>query len=165
MRYFTLAAAFSLLLLAGCDSVSDTIQNGFNAGAPHSRTYHGQGQDLSAAVVLALKRLDFTVTNPTGGGDHIEASGHIQHAEGPSDSRQLLADVKLVGAGPGETEVQILLTEQSDDGTTTGRSEKPVKNSGFYATLFDTIKTVLAETYSPASGPTGTPPPPHSGRD
>ncbi|HVU17443.1 MAG TPA: hypothetical protein VHD32_10985 [Candidatus Didemnitutus sp.] len=164
MRTFTLVAAISVLLLAGCDSVSDSIQNGFSGNAAHSRTYHGQAQDLSAAVVLAMKRLDFNVTSPGGAGDHIEASGRIQHSDGLSGSRQLIADVKLVGAGPGETEVQILLTEQSDDGTATGRSEKPVKDSGLYGTFFDTIKQVLAETYSPTAAPTETAPP-HQGRD
>ncbi|HEY4299319.1 MAG TPA: hypothetical protein VGM73_00505 [Candidatus Didemnitutus sp.] len=164
MRIPSLLAAIAALLLAGCDSVSDTIHSGFNSTAPHSRTFHGEGGEVSAAVILALKRLDFTVTSPGGGSDHIEASGHIQQTGGLSGSRQLLADVRLLGAGPGETEVQLLLSEQSDDGTPTGRMEKPLKDSGIYGTFFDTIKQVLSETYSPAATPTQTPAP-HTGRE
>jgi hypothetical protein len=164
MRIPCLLAAVAALLLAGCESVSDSIHSEFNAGAPHSRTYHGEGGEVSAAVILALKRLDFTVTSPGGGSDHIEASGHIQQSGGLSGSRQLVADVRLLGAGPGETEVQLLLTEQSDDGTPTGRMEKPLKDSGLYATFFDTIKQVLGETYSPTAAPNQTPAP-HTGRE
>ena len=163
MRIVSLTLAVAALALAGCDSVTDSIQSRLSSSPSHSRVFHGTAQSVSSAVVLAFKRLDFDVSSPNDASDQIEASGHIQQSEGVSGSRQMVADVRLQDAGPGEVEVQVVLKEQTDDGTPTGRSEKVLRQHGFYNTLFDTIGQVLTETYAPAASPE--PAPPHSGRE
>ena len=141
------------LALAACDSVTERVQERFSPVAAKTRTFRGDQSMLASAVVLAFKRLDFTVNSSGDNGGLIEASGRISRSAALGDSRQLVAEVRLMDAVPGQTEVQVLLKEQVEGSSPGGSSEQPLREHGFYDTFFDTVKQVLTEEASPQAPP------------
>ena len=147
-RTFLLLTIGTILILAGCDSIAERVEDRFGSVSPKSEIFVGDQAAVGAAVLSAFKRLDFTVNSSREGGA-IEASSAIRRSEALGDSRQLVATVRLLDAGPGKTEVQILLTEQVEGSTPAGGGEQPQREHGFYGTFFSTVRQVLTEERTP----------------
>jgi hypothetical protein len=145
MRLLTSILLLAALAVAGCDSVSERVQERFGAVAPKTRDYAGGEGALRAAVVLTFKRLDFTVNRTSDNVGEIEASSGIRHSDALGDSRQLIAKVRLHEFGPGQTEVEMVLSEQVEDASPGGRGEQTLREHGFYGSFFDTLQHVLSE--------------------
>ena len=149
MHRTILLLALSTLFVAGCDSIAERVEDRFGSVTPKSEVFNGDQASVGAAVLATFKRLDFTVNRSLDNAGTIEASGHIRRSEALGDSRQLVAEVRLLDAGPGRTEVQILLTEQVEGSTPAGGGEQPLREHGFYGTFFSTMRQVLAEERTP----------------
>jgi hypothetical protein len=145
MRILSTVLILSLLSLAGCESISERVGERFSTVPPKTRVYAGEAPAVEAAVKLAFQRLDFGVNRSSDSLTRIEASGRIRHNEALGDSRQLVAEVNLKDVGPGQTEVQILLSEEVEDPARTASGVQALREHGFYETFFDTLQQVLTE--------------------
>lgn len=125
--------------------MTERVQERFSRVPPRTQVFAGDVATLSAAVQLTFKRLDFSVNGPTGDFARLEASSRIHHSQALGDDRQLVAAVHLQDAGPGQVEVQILLSEEVEGASAGGGSEQALREHGFYGTFFETLQQVLAE--------------------
>jgi len=135
-RLFLLVAA---LLLTGCESVTDR----FSAVPPRVQVFNGDRTAVSAAAAQAFKRLDFRVTRAKS--VDIEAVSRIHTSEAFADSRQLTVRLHLNDAGPGKTEVELILTEQVQSQSMGGTRQQVQREHGFFQLYFATLQQVLDE--------------------
>jgi hypothetical protein len=151
MRILPNILLLAIMALAGCESMSDRVEERFRTVPPKVQVFAGNERTVRAAVQLAFKRLDFDVSSSTGGGEAIEASGRIRHSQALGDSRQLVATVHLQELGPAQTEVRILLSEEVEENAAGGSSEQALREHGFYGTFFDTVQQILAGQAEPST--------------
>ncbi len=141
----TLLALAGLSLLTGCENVTENVRERFEPVPPKIRQFNADTRQVSQAVVVAFKRLEFSLTGPAGASE-IEAASPIHTNETLRESRQLVARVRLHDAGVGRTDVELLLSEQVTESSATGGSgERALREHGFYTTFFDTVQQVLQE--------------------
>ncbi|MBI2517895.1 MAG: hypothetical protein HYV95_13405 [Opitutae bacterium] len=145
MRSFVSLLVLSGLLLAGCESMTERVQERFAAVAPKVRDFDGEQRTVYYAAQLAFKRLDFVLTSSSLGSAHIEAGSRIHTSEAFGDSRQLVAQVHLSEVAPGRTEVALTLQEQVENASLGGPSQQPLREHAFFETYFATLEAVLLE--------------------
>lgn len=145
MRFIASLLILSGVLLAGCESMTERVQERFAAVAPKTREFAGEQRTVYYAAQLAFKRLDFVLTRSSLGSAHIEAGSRIHTSEAFGDSRQLLAQVHLSTVAPGRTEVAITLLEQVENASLGGPSQQAVREHAFFETYFATLQAVLQE--------------------
>lgn len=133
---------FLLLLgavLAGCESVT----NRFGPVEPKRQVFNADGPTVSAAALQAFKRLDFRASRSRGG--DIQAYSQIHTSVAFADSRQLTAKLHFNDAGPGKTEVEMIVTEQVQSQSMGGTSQQTMREHGFFQLYFATLQQVLDE--------------------
>lgn len=134
-----LVSLLALLLLSACESVTDR----FTAVDPKRQVFNGDQFAVQAAALQAFKRLDFSVTRSKA--VDLEAVSRIHTSAAFADSRQLTAKVHLNEAGPGKTEVEMVVTEQVESRSMGGTSQQTMREHGFYQLYFATVQQVLDE--------------------
>lgn len=143
MRTLASFLVLSVLLLAGCENVSDNVRDRFSPVPPKVREFDGDLRTVFTAAQLAFKRLDFILTDSSGAPSRLEASSPIDTNDALGDSRQLVADLKFHPVGEGKTEVEMRLSRQVDSGSLGGSSAQNLREHGFYETFFTTLQEVL----------------------
>ena len=143
MRSLFVGLVLAVLASAGCESVPDRMREGFSDVPAKSQVFAGAPKVVLAAAQRAFKQLDFVVTrsSPT----HLEAASRIHSSEAFGDSRQLIVNLHLSEAGPGQTEVEMTITEQVQSQSVGGTSRTSPREHGFFATYFATLQQVLQE--------------------
>jgi hypothetical protein len=132
-----------LLLLGGCESMSEGMRDRFSAVPPKVQVFAGDQDLVSAAALQAFKRLDFTVTRAKG--SDIEAVSRIHTSVAFADSRQQSVKLHLSAVGPSQTEVGVTLTEQVQSQSMGGTSQQTMRDHGFFDLYFATLQQVLDE--------------------
>lgn len=145
MRVLPLFFVLSTVLLAGCESLTERVQERFAPVPPRTREFDGDQRTVHHAVQTAFKRLDFVLTRASSGSANLEAGSRIHASEAFGDSRQLVAQVHLSEVAPGRTEVAIRLVEQVENASLGGPSQQPLREHAFYETYFATLAAVLRE--------------------
>lgn len=145
MRTLSSLLVVATLLLAGCESVTERVQERFSAVAPKTHEFDGEQHAVYYAAQIAFKRLDFVLTSSSLGAANIEAGSRIHTSEAFGDSRQLVAQVHLSTVAPGRTEVAVKLMEQVENASLGGVSQQSVREHAFFETYFATLQTVLQE--------------------
>ena len=138
----TLMLAF---LLAGCESLSTGGRGPFGSVPPKIRLFDGDLPTVSAAARQAFKRLDCVLTDVTGAPGRLEASSPISTSKSLGDSRQLVITIRLHEAGPGRTEVEMLISLQVETATLGGPTAQDMREHGFYDAFFTALQQVLQE--------------------
>ncbi len=139
-----------LLLLAGCEAVSERVRERLASIPPQTQVFEADMRAVSSGVQQALLRLDFTITRARPG--QVEASSRIRHSEAFADSRQLVAQVSWHEVAAGRTEVALQLTEEVENATLGGPSVQTLREHGFYATYFSFLQQAIADGSAPAEG-------------
>ncbi len=145
MRTITSLLFLSLLLLSGCDSMSDSVRERFSPVPPKVRQFDGDLRTVFTAAQIAFKRLDCVLTDSSGAPSHLEASSRIIRSETMRDSRQLVMTLHLHDVGAGKVEVEALVSLQVENNTLGGSSAQNQREHGFYETFFTTLQQVLQE--------------------
>lgn len=143
MRIITSLIFLSLLLLGGCESVSENMRDRFGPVPPKVRQFDGDLRTVFTAAQLAFKRLDFVLTDSSGAPAHLEASSRIITSESLGDSRQLVVTLRLHEVGAGKTEVEALVALQVENDSLGGVSSQNKREHGFYDNFFATLQEVL----------------------
>ena len=145
MRSFVSFLSLAVVLLAGCDSMSDRVRDRFSPVPPKVRQFDGDLPTVFAAAQIAFKRLDFVLTDSSGAPVALEASSRIMRSESPGDSRQLVVNLHLHQMEGKQTEVAMRLSLQMKDASLGGPSAQDQREHGFYETYFSTLQQVLQE--------------------
>ena len=134
-------------LFTGCESVTDR----FSAVPPRVQVFNAEPAAVSTAAAQAFRRLDFLVTRAKN--VDIEAVSRIHTSVAFADSRQLTVRLHLNDAGPGKTEVEMILTEEVQSQSMGGPRQQVQREHGFFQIYFATLQQVLDE--QPATRPAG----------
>ncbi|MDI1318818.1 MAG: hypothetical protein PSW75_01315 [bacterium] len=143
MKTFALLALCATALLAGCESMSDRMQDRLSAVPPKTQTFAAPQAKVAAAAQQAFKRLDFTLTHTKAG--QIEAVSRINSSAAFADARQLVAKVHLAESGPGQTDVEITLREEVTSKSFGGTHQQDMREHSFFALYFATLQQVLQD--------------------
>ncbi len=143
MKYFLPIALCAAALLAGCESMSDRIQNRISVVPPKVHTFAAPQAKVTAAAQQAFKRLDFQLTRNKPG--QIEAVSRINSSAAFANARQLVAGVRLFESGPGQTDVEITLREETSSQSFGGTGQQPMRDHSFFALYFAMVQQVLEE--------------------
>jgi hypothetical protein len=138
MNFFRVFFVFLLVaVLTGCESVTDR----FSPVEPKRQVFAGDQAAINAAANQAFKRLDFRVTRSKGA--DLEAVSRIHSSVAFADSRQLTAKVHLNEMGPGRTEVELTVIEQTQGDRVGGTTQLTMRDHGFFQLYFATLQQVL----------------------
>ena len=96
-----------------------------------------------SAAQQAFKRVDFVLTHTTMG--RLEAASAIHTSETFGNSRQLVARVAIHEAGPGKSEVELWVTEETSSKAMGGTRREPLRENGFFGLYFAMLQQVLSE--------------------
>lgn len=143
MKIIALIALGATVLLAGCESMSDRVQDRFTAVPPKTQTFAAPPARVYPAAQLAFKRLDFVLTRTRA--NQVEAVSRINSSAAFADSRQLVANVHLSESAPDQTDVEITLREEVVSNSFGGTHQQPLREHSFFALYFATLQQVLTE--------------------
>ncbi len=137
LRLLSVFAAFTALLLAGCES---TLKERFADAPPKTQEFDASSERVYGAAQDAFRRLDFQIGWKAMG--RIDAASSIHHSQALGNSRQLTAKLRFRETSPGKTEVELWLT-QDVAGDQYASYRKPLPESDFYALYFVTLQQFL----------------------
>ena len=138
MRISTLFPIMAVLL-AGCESMPD----GVAPVPPQVQVVEGSPEKVYYAAQQAFKRVDFVLTRSTMG--RLEAASAIHTSETFGNSKQLVAKVAIHEAGPGRSEVELWVTEETSSQSMGGTRREPLRENGFFGLYFAMLQQVLQE--------------------
>jgi hypothetical protein len=142
LHQITLVLA-GVFLLAGCESMSDRMQDRFTAVPPKTQTFAAAHDKVQPAAVQAFKRLGFTLTRTKP--SQLEAVSRINTSVAFADSRQMVASVHLSEVGPEQTDVEVTLREEVVSESFGGTHQQDMRDHSFFALYFSTLQQVLQE--------------------
>jgi len=129
--------------LAGCDSVGEHVRDRFSEVPPKTFVCDADERTASFAVQLAFKRLDYHLTSTAL--LHVEAASAIHTSDAFGDARQLLAQVRLIPAGPKQTELEMTLIEEVEGASVGGHAQQTLREHGFFDTYFAMVQEVIKD--------------------
>lgn len=141
MKLYCCLLLTAVACLCGCESMTERVRERFADVPPKTQVFATDVRTAYYGAQLAFKRLDFNLTRTRPG--QVEASSSIRHSEAFADSRQLVANVMLREIEAGKIEVRMRLTEQVENASLGGPSERALREHGFYETYFATLQAVL----------------------
>jgi len=129
----------AVLLFAGCESMPD----GVAPVPPQVQVVEASPELVYSAAQQAFKRVDFILTHTAMG--RLEAASAIHTSEAFGNSRQLVAKVAIHEAGPGKSEVELWVTEETSSQSMGGTRREPLRENGFFGLYFAMLQQVLSE--------------------
>ncbi len=141
LRITTLLSAIVLTLLTGCESTSFTER--LAEVPPQVQVVAGDVETVQRAAQKAFKRLNFNLVRKSA--TRIEAASAINTSQTFGDSRQIVARVRLLGSVPGETEVELSLSEEVSSTSMGGSSQRALREHSFFQIYFAMLQQVLQE--------------------
>ena len=139
MRITSFIPALSLFLLGGCESMPE----GVTPVPPHVQVVEGSPEKVYSAAQQAFRRVDFVLTHTSMG--RLEAASAIHTSETFGNSRQLVAKVAIHEAGPGKSEVELWVTEETSSQSMGGTRREPLRENGFFGLYFAMLQQVLSD--------------------
>ena len=110
---------------------------------PQVQVVEASPELVYSAAQQAFKRVDFVLTHTTMG--RLEAASAIHTSETFGNSRQLVARVAIHEAGPGKSEVELWVTEETSSQSMGGTRREPLRENGFFGLYFAMLQQVLSE--------------------
>jgi hypothetical protein len=143
LKSSSILALFAFLLfLTGCESTS--LKERFAEVPPQVQAVSGDVETVQRAAQKAFKRLNFNLVRTSA--TRIEAASAINTSETFGDSRQIVARVRLLDGMPGQTEVELSLSEEVSSASMGGSRQRGLREHSFFQTYFAMLQQVLQET-------------------
>lgn len=143
MKPLALIALCAAVLLAGCESMSDRVQDRFAAAPSHTRVFPAPLKAVYAAAQQAVKDVGLQVGRKSIGEGRIEAYAAINSGNPTQDTRQTSLEIRLAGTETGGTEVSLVVTEQTEGSFPGGVSQQPLREHSLYEIYFSALQQVL----------------------
>ena len=155
MKTFALIALCTTVLLAGCESMSERVEDRFAGVAPHIRVFPAEMKAVYAAAQQAVKNVGLQLGRKSISEGRIDAYAAINSGNPTQDARQTSLEVRLTATDGGETEVSLVVKEHTEGSFPGGVSEQPLREHSLYDMYFTALQQVLAESgaLKPAAKP------------
>ena len=148
MKTFALFCLCAAALLGGCDSMSSRVEQRFATVAPHTRNYAANRRAVYEAALVAVKNVGLLAGRTSSARGHIEAYAPIRTGDSVSDTRQTALDITVTEVGEGQTEVALLVSEETEGHFPGGVSQQALREHSLYELYYTTLQQVLLENGS-----------------
>ena len=140
---------FFLLGLAsvftGCNSLSERMAERFDPAPPQTRVIASDQKTVFYAAQKALKRMDFVLTKSAAAQGIINAQSSIRDTAVFGAGRQFTFEIKVHGANPARTNVDVRLTELLEGDFKTGATGMKLRAHGLYDSFFEQLEQAVRE--------------------
>ena len=141
---FLLAA--TMFIFSGCDSMSTRVHERFSPVPPQTRVFAANRRAVYAAGQVAVKNVGLLLGRTSLAQGAIEAYAPIRSGDATRDSRQTTLAIRMTETDAGETQVTLLVTEQSEGKFPGGVSEKGLRSHSLYEMYYAALQQVLLES-------------------
>jgi len=133
-------------LLAGCESMRESMRDRFSPMPPKVRVVQGDTKQVFAAARLAMARLGFEMVRGGPAQGELEGLTRIGGGNDLYSSRQRDMTVHLEPLGDGRVEVRVVMQEIEEDRyskLSNPATSTPVRESAVYDAFFDDLERQL----------------------
>jgi hypothetical protein len=145
-----LVSSYALLLLNGCESLSNATATVRERVAtreePRARVFAAEPRATYEAARKAADQMGFRYVRGGPAQGELEALSGVGTSDTMSSSRQISLKVRLSSAAEGGTEVSLVLNEllESDSMRRAGQATiSPLRNTPLYEVFFRTVQQML----------------------
>jgi hypothetical protein len=147
--FFLLGLTF---VFAGCESISERMTERFDPTPPRTRAIGSDQKTVFSAAQRALRRMDFVLTKSAAAQGIVNAQSSIRDTAVFGAGRQFTFEIKVHGADPASTNVDVRLTELLEGDFKTGATGKTLRSHGLYDSFFEQLEQAVREA-GPAAKP------------
>lgn len=144
-----ISRVFLLLVLScvvtGCESISQRMAERFDTTPPQTRTIASDQKSVYYATQKALKRMDFVLTRSAAAQGIVNAQSSIRDTAVFGAGRQFTFEIKVHGADPARTNVEVRLTELHEGDFKAGATGKTLRAHGLYDSFFEQLEQAVRE--------------------
>lgn len=145
---FLVFAGF-ILMLAGCESVSERISDRFDLVPLKTKSFDGDKATVFLAAQRALKRMDFVTTRRAAAQGVINARSGIRDTAVFGAGRQFTFEIRLRSVEPRNTAVDVQLIEILEGDFKAGATTRPLRVHGLYESFFEQLDRAMRDGISP----------------
>lgn len=145
MKSFLLLVVCAIGLLAGCDSMSSRVHDRFTTVAPQTRVFAADRHAVFNAGLTAVKNIDLLVGRKSFAQGLIEAYAPIRQGDAIHDTRQTTLKITLTETDDGQTQVGLVVSENTEGTFPGGVSEQDLRQHSLYELYFSALQQVLLE--------------------
>jgi hypothetical protein len=131
--------------LTGCEMLSNGMSGSLANVPTQVRRFVVDQKQVFQAVQLALKQMDFVLTRTAQAQGIVEGHSNLRDTAVFGAARQFTARIRLSEVEGGNTEVAILLHEQSEADFKGGVSNRVLREHGLYDSFFEHLTRILQE--------------------
>jgi hypothetical protein len=143
MKISAITALCAVALLAGCESMSSRMEERFSPVPPHIRTYAASEKAVYEAGRKAVKGVGLLLGHTSLAQGLIEGYAPIQTGTATSDTRQTTIEIRLVESGSEETQVALLVWNQTEGTYPAGSSKQAFREHSLYEAYFAALQEAL----------------------
>ena len=125
--------------------MSSRVHDRFTAVAPQTRTFAADRRAVFEAGLIAVKNVDLLVGRKSLAQGLIEAYAPIRPGDAIRDTRQTTLKINLSETDEGQTQVALLVSENTEGSFPGGVSEQDLREHSLYGLYFTTLQQVLLE--------------------
>lgn len=147
MNLFRLFALVGLTFaFTGCESISERMAERFDPVAPQTKAFPADQKTVYYAAQKALKRMDFVLTRSAQAQGIVQARSSIRDTAVFGAGRQFTFEIRVHGADPASTNVEVKLTELLEGDFKAGATGKTVRTHGLYDSFYEQLEQALRES-------------------
>jgi hypothetical protein len=129
----------------GCESISERMAERFDTTPPQTRMIASDQKTVYYAAQKALKRMDFVLTRSAAAQGLVNAQSSIRDTAVFGAGRQFTFEIKVRGADPVSTNVDVRLTELHEGDFKAGATGKTLRAHGLYDSFFEQLEQAVRE--------------------
>jgi hypothetical protein len=136
----------TVMILAGCESMSSRVSERFASVPPHTRTFSADHRKVYYAAQTALKSVGLLLGRTSIASWSIDGYAPIRSGTATSDARQTTIEVRLFETESLETRVDVLVWEHTEGGFPGSVSEQAQREHSLYDIYYAALQQVLQES-------------------
>lgn len=132
-------------VFTGCESISQRMAERFDTAPPQTRAIASDRKTVYNAAQKALKRMDFVLTRSAAAQGLVNARSSIRDTAVFGAGRQFTFEIKVNGADPASTNVDVRLIELHEGDFKAGATGKTLRSHGLYDSFFEQLERAVRE--------------------
>ena len=148
-RITVFALVVLVLGLSGCESIGERLQAKFTPEPPRVKLFTGDYEQVFDATKLVLSEMGYRSIRGRVSSRKLTAVSRVNANDALSGASQISVKVEFRETMPGETEMQVWLTEVVEDQFTQSGgygTQMPLRGDLLYNLLFRGVEQALAAT-------------------
>jgi hypothetical protein len=145
MKIITFLLLVAAGLLAGCETFSTKVHDRFSTVAPQTRTFAADRRTVYTAAQQAVTNVGLLLGRTSSSKGEINAYAPIRGGNATSDARQTTMVIRLNEVSAAETEVSLLVSEQTEGSFPGGVSEQALREHSLYRLYYAALQQILVD--------------------